>query len=260
MSPFAIPQELVKRLRVARHVTVLTGAGISAESGLPTFRDAMTGLWSRYRPEELATAQAFQRNPRLVWEWYAWRRGLAAQAAPNPGHLALAELERRVPQLTLITQNVDDLHQRAGSTKVIELHGNISRVKCFDEHVVVENWADTEDVPPRCPGCRGLLRPDVVWFGEMLPEQALNEATEAAVACDLFFSIGTSGIVEPAASLPYIALRSGAAVVVINLDVVNQSSPRLYKIHGPAGQVLPTLLQATWPKDEDRQDVDGYQP
>ncbi len=246
-TSYDIPDGLIKLLRDARHVAVLTGAGISAESGIPTFRDAQVGLWAQYNPEELATPTAFQRNPRLVWEWYAWRRNLVGKAMPNAGHFALAEMERYVPQLTLITQNVDDLHRRAGSTRLIELHGNITRTKCFEENVVVEEWAETSEVPPRCPRCRGLLRPDVVWFGEMLPEQELNDALEAARNCDVFLSIGTSGLVEPAASLPRVARQFGATVAVINPDVTAQASPSYYTIRGPAGQVLPALLEKTWP-------------
>jgi NAD-dependent deacetylase len=235
-------------LRAARRVVVLTGAGVSAESGVPTFRDAQTGLWAQYSPEELATPQAFQRNPRLVWEWYCWRRELVAGAEPNPGHLALAELERRVPQLTLITQNVDGLHQRAGSSNLIELHGNIARTRCFGEDRIVERWEPSEVVPPRCPDCGGPLRPDVVWFGELLPDQALRRALEATSSCDLFLSIGTSGLVEPAASLPYRALAHGASLLVLNLDVRSQASPPLYTIHGQSGRLLPELLAAAWPE------------
>src|SRR6185436_10152592 len=139
-------------------------------SGVPTFRDAQTGLWANFKPEELATTDAFRRQPKLVWEWYAWRREKVSSVQPNPGHLALAELEKRVPHFTLVTQNVDGLHQRAGSRNVLELHGNILRTKCFEEDVIVSEWADDGAVPPRCPKCRGPLRPDVVWFGEMLPE------------------------------------------------------------------------------------------
>jgi NAD-dependent deacetylase len=241
---FGVTPALVEALRSAQRVTVLTGAGISAESGVPTFRDAQTGLWARYRPEELATPEAFQRNPKLVWEWYTWRRNLVARAAPNAGHLALAELERRVPSMTLVTQNVDGLHQRAGSQVVIELHGNISRTKCSREGIVVESWAETGDAPPRCPQCGGFLRPDVVWFGESLPVRALQTAIEAAGACDLFFSIGTSGVVEPAASLPYEALRHGAQVVEINPDVTPLTAHATLALHDPAGQVLPALLRA----------------
>jgi NAD-dependent deacetylase len=241
-----VPEGLVQALHVAHSVAVLTGAGISAESGIPTFRDAQTGLWAKYNPEDLATPSAFRRNPRLVWEWYAWRRSLVAQASPNPGHIALAEMEQHIPRFTLITQNVDGLHRRAGSKNVIELHGNIVRTKCFQENVIVDTWAETEEVPPRCPRCRGLLRPDVVWFGEMLPEQALNDALEAAKTCDVFLSIGTSGLVEPAASLPFIAQSSGATVAIINPDVTAQALSTYYRINGPAGKVLPKLVYATW--------------
>lgn len=244
---YDIPEGLTDALRTAHSVAVLTGAGISAESGIPTFRDAQTGLWAKYNPENLATPSAFRRNPRLVWEWYAWRRSLVAQASPNSGHMALAEMEQHVPRFTLITQNIDGLHWRAGSKNVIELHGNIARTKCFRENVIVETWTDTDEVPPRCPRCNGLLRPDVVWFGEMLPEQALNDAIEAARTCDVFLSIGTSGVVEPAASLPSVAQRSRATVVIINPDVEVQASSTYYRINGPAGRVLSLLVRATWP-------------
>ena len=216
MSSFEIAPELAAALRGARHVAVLTGAGISAESGIPTFRDAQTGLWAKYDPRELATPQAFRDNPRLVWEWYAWRAELVGKAEPNVGHLALVEIERRVPTFTLITQNVDSLHHRAGSRNVIELHGRLGRVKCFDEDVVVEQWQETGDVPPRCPRCGGPLRPDVVWFGELLPRAALEAAVEASQLCDLFLSIGTSALVEPAASLPRVAMDAGATVAIVN--------------------------------------------
>jgi NAD-dependent deacetylase len=231
----------------ARHVVVLTGAGISAESGLPTFRNAQTGLWAQYRPEDLATPDAFRRNPRLVWEFSMQLAELAARSQPNAAHYALAELERRVPKFTLITQNVDGLHQRAGSTNVIELHGSSTRVRCFDKGILVEHWVKNGDVPPRCPHCGGLLRPDVVWFGELLADNLLDTAQAAADACDLFLSIGTSGEVEPAASLPYRALRRGAALVVINLDVTTRAAGSITTIHGQAGQVIPALVGAAWP-------------
>jgi len=242
-----LPDELIEAIRVARHLAVLTGAGISAESGVPTFRDAQTGLWARYDPTELATAQAFQRNPKLVWDWYQWRRELVAKAAPNAGHLALAQLESGLLQpgtrFTLITQNVDGLHQRAGSRSIIELHGNIWRTKCFTEDQVVEAWPPTDEVPPRCPRCGGLLRPDVVWFGEALPRHALAAATEAARACDVFFSIGTSALVQPAASLPLLALGHGAVVVEINPDETPLTAHLTYSLRGPAGTILPELVK-----------------
>lgn len=243
---FDIPPGLVEALRAAHHVAVLTGAGVSAESGVPTFRQAQTGLWARYDPEELATLAAFRRNPRLVWEWYTWRRELVAQAEPNPAHLALAEMERYVPTLTLITQNIDGLHQQAGSSAVIELHGNIGRDRCSEEGVVIESWTEVHDVPPRCPRCGAPLRPDVVWFGETLPLNALQAALLAARTCDVFFSIGTSALVQPAASLPYEALRHGAATVEINPDATPLTSHATHALHGPAGRLLPALLRATW--------------
>lgn len=239
-----LPLTLLDALRRARHVAALTGAGISAESGVPTFRDAQTGLWAQYHPEDLATPQAFRRDPKLVWDWYEWRRELVRQAAPNAGHVALARLEDRVPRVSVITQNVDGLHHRAGSTRVIELHGNIQRTICFECGRRVESWAGDERRPPHCPACDGRLRPDVVWFGEMLPRAALAAAYEAAQHCDLFFSIGTSGLVEPAASLPFEALRAGAVVVEINPQATPLSNHATYVLRGPSGVILPALLAA----------------
>jgi NAD-dependent deacetylase len=238
-----LPLSVTRALAHARRVCVLTGAGISAESGVPTFRDALTGLWERYNPEELATPEAFRRNPRLVWEWYAHRRELVESVKPNAGHVAIAELERRVPEFTLITQNVDGLHARAGSRRIIELHGNITRTTCSREHRIIASWEDTGEVPPRCPHCQGLLRPDVVWFGETLPEKALQEAMEAASACDLLISVGTSGIVYPAASIPGIARASGAFTLEVNPVETALSSSMDHSLRGPAGKILPALVQ-----------------
>jgi NAD-dependent deacetylase len=236
------PAELAEVLRSAGRVTVMTGAGISAESGVPTFRDAQRGLWARYDPQELATPQAFRRDPRLVWEWYQWRRELIAATRPNRGHEALVKLEKHLPTFTLITQNIDGLHQVAGSTNVIELHGNIARTKCFDEDRLVESWPETEECPPHCPNCGGFLRPDVVWFNESLPQQALAQALQAAQSCDLFFSIGTSALVQPAASLAHKARQSGAVLVEINLEPTPLTRYTNYAVHGPAGQILPALI------------------
>ena len=233
-------------LEHATSVAVLTGAGISAESGIPTFRDALTGLWERFRPEDLATPEAFRANPKLVWEWYAWRRAKVGEARPNPGHLALARLEEacaaRSARFALVTQNVDGLHQAAGSRNVIELHGNIRRVKCFDRHHAIDAWDDAGEVPPRCPKCGSPLRPDVVWFGEMLPEAALESAFAAARGCEVFLSVGTSTVVEPAASLPFLARRSGAAVVEVNPQPTPLTREATVSLRGPAGEVLPRLL------------------
>jgi NAD-dependent deacetylase len=241
-----IPESLVEALRSARTVVALTGSGISVESGVPTFRDAQTGLWARFDPEELATPEAFARDPRLVWEWYTWRRELVEKTAPNPGHEALTELERRVPSFVLVTQNVDGLHRRAGSRNVIELHGNIRRSKCSREGVVVEPREDDEEVPPSCPRCGAVLRPDVVWFGEMLPAEALEEAFEAARNCGLFFSIGTSGLVQPAASLSFEALQNGAIVVEVNPEETPLTRHTDYALRGRAGEVLPALVRTVY--------------
>jgi NAD-dependent deacetylase len=245
----AMAGHVVESLRQARHVVVLTGAGVSAESGLPTFRDALTGLWARYRAEELATPEAFERNPGLVWSWYRMRREAALHAAPNPAHVALARLETLVPRLTLITQNVDGLHRRAGSRGVVELHGDITRVRCSREGTPVETWEESETGdPPRCEQCGAFLRPDVVWFGESLPENGLRLAWSAAGECDLFLSVGTSNLVEPAASLPWTAAGSGATVAVVNTSMVGQrGGPGIHHLCGKAAEVLPGLLEAAWP-------------
>jgi NAD-dependent deacetylase len=234
---------LISVLRGAEHVVALTGSGISAESGVPTFREAQTGLWKRFLPRDLATPEAFAKDPRLVWEWYEWRRKLVAEAEPNPGHKALAELERRISDFTLITQNVDDLHARAHSQNTIELHGNILRSKCSLEGEVVEPEEQDDPVPPRCPRCGAPLRPDVVWFGEMLLPGALEAASEAARRCDLFFSIGTSSLVYPAATLPHEALENSATLVEINPSETPLTRHATFVLQGRAGEVLPSLLR-----------------
>ena len=209
-------EQSARILASARFVAMLTGAGVSAESGVPTFRDAQTGLWARFDPLQLATPTAFANHPKLVWDWYAWRRELVAKVEPNPAHGALVDIERRVPDCLLITQNVDGLHRRAGSRKVVELHGNIGRVKCSREGTVVEHWDCAGDDVPRCAACGALLRPDVVWFEEMLPPEALAAAEAMARRCDLMLVVGTSAEVYPAAALPIIAKASGAVVIEIN--------------------------------------------
>jgi NAD-dependent protein deacetylase/lipoamidase len=233
-------------LAQARAIAVLTGAGISAESGIPTFRDAMTGLWSRFRPEDLATPEAFARDPKTVWEWYAWRRATVAAVQPNAGHRALARLEalasRRGARFSLITQNVDGLHHAAGSRAIHELHGNIRRVKCFDHGHAAPSWDEDDEKPPRCRVCGSRLRPDVVWFGEMLPEGELGSSWRAAASCDVFLSVGTSGLVEPAASLPLLALDAGAVVIEVNPESTPLTHRATIALHGAAGSVLPLLV------------------
>ena len=238
--------ELVRRLAEADRVAVLTGAGISAESGIPTFRDP-GGLWQRFRPEELANVRAFLNNPVLVQGWYAHRRRLAGETEPNAGHCALAELEGLVPHFTLVTQNVDDLHRRAGSLNVIELHGNITRSHCIDcgEAAGEEELAPlAEGTPARCRACGGLVRPDVVWFGEMLPEGAMEAAAEAARAADVFLSIGTSAVVYPAAGLPLLAAESGAYAAEVNVERSAVADRMHEVVIGPSGAVLPELVAA----------------
>lgn len=240
-----IPPDLVQALKKARCITILTGAGISSESGIPTFRDSQTGLWAKYNPHELATPEAFEQDPKLVMDWYRWRRDLVLKARPNPGHYSIVELQRQIPNAILITQNVDGLHQAAGSTQVIELHGNIHRLRCASgaDHGK-HPW--TQDELPRCPICSRLLRPDIVWFGEALPAHALEQAVDATHGCDLFFSIGTSGIVEPAASLPYEALRSGAAVIEINPSPTPLTVYARFYFPYPSGSALPKIVQAAF--------------
>ena len=233
-------------LKFARAIAVLTGAGISAESGIPTFRDAMTGLWAHYKPEDLATPDAFQRDPATVWDWYAWRRERVSGVQPNAGHAALVALEescaRRGARFDLVTQNVDGLHHAAGSRRVHELHGNIRRVKCFANDHPAERWRDDGDRPPRCEICGSLLRPDVVWFGEALPEGTLAAAYRAAGACDVFLCVGTSTVVEPAASLPFAALEAGALVIEVNPHPTPLTRHASIALAGAAGIVLPSLV------------------
>lgn len=237
-----LPQRVADALAASRHTVLLTGAGISAESGVPTFRQAQTGLWARYRPEDLATAEAFERDPQLVWDWYQWRRSLLSAARPNPAHLAIAALERLLPRVTLITQNVDGLHQRAGSTAVLEFHGTLNRNRCSIEHDQTGSADLAQARPPRCRSCGAAMRPDVVWFGEPIPVAVLSAATIAASTCDLFISAGTSAMVEPAASLAGHAKRNGALLVEINTELTNLSAGVDFMLQGPAATLLPALV------------------
>lgn len=235
-------EELISTLRHARSVCVLTGAGISAESGVPTFRGE-GGLWKKFRPEELANFDAFIRNPELVWEWYAYRRRLIHDVKPNPAHYGLVALERFVENFTLVTQNVDNLHRRAGSKNVLELHGNIERSYCIQCRALApDDVLEGQTGVPRCAKCGGLIRPDVVWFGEALPLDLFSKAESAARQCDIFFSIGTSAVVFPAASLSYMALDHGALVIEINLEPTDLSSRAHEVLTGKAGDILPELL------------------
>ena len=228
-----------------RRIVALTGAGISAESGVPTFRGE-AGLWRQYRPEELATPRAFARDPKLVWEWYDWRRGVIGACQPNPAHQALAGMESRLPDFTLITQNVDGLHRLAGNQHVLELHGDIWRLRCTRQGTtLVDRAAPLPEIPPRCAECGALMRPDVVWFGEALPGDVLEDAFAASAACDVVLVIGTSAVVQPAATLPLIAIENGAALVEINPQPTPLSDYADLTLRQPAAQALPELWQ-TW--------------
>jgi NAD-dependent deacetylase len=228
-------------LQSAMSVAVLTGAGISAESGIPTFRGD-GGLWKNFRAEELATPEAFARDPKVVWEWYDWRRSQIAAAEPNAGHRALSQMERKMPRFTVITQNVDGLHERAGSVSVLKLHGNIWTIRCTAcerERRDLRPHLDT--LPPIC-SCGGLERPGVVWFGEGLPDAIWDEAVQSAQESDLFFVIGTSAVVHPAAGLVYLAKNAGAKVVEINVAETPVSSTVDLSWRAPAAEALPALL------------------
>lgn len=228
-------------LAAASRVVALTGAGISAESGIPTFRGA-GGLWREYRAESLATPEAFAKNPRLVWEWYDWRRCLISKAEPNAGHRALAELERRKPAFTLVTQNVDGLHDRAGSRNLLKLHGDIWWVRCTAcGREQKDDRAPLAVLPPQCD-CGGLLRPSVVWFGEPLPAETWREAEQAASDAELFLVIGTSAVVYPAAGLVSLAKLSGARVIELNTSETPLSAQVDCSLRGSSGELLAQLI------------------
>jgi NAD-dependent deacetylase len=234
-------QQAREWLKRASSVAALTGAGISAESGIPTFRGA-GGLWREFRAEDLATPEAFARDPRLVWEWYDWRRCLIAQAEPNAGHRALAELERRVESFTLVTQNVDGLHDRAGSRNTLKVHGDIWMVRCTAcGREQRDDRATLAELPPRCV-CGGLLRPGVVWFGEALPAQVWIEAEAATREAEVFLVVGTAAVVYPAAGLVPLAKAAGARVIEINLDQTPYSDDVDCSLRGRAGELLPELI------------------
>ena len=245
----AFSEKLFRRLQHAYHVVVLTGAGISAASGVPTFR-GKEGLWRNFRAEELANLNAFLDNPELVWEWYNWRRDLIRNVRPNLGHYALVDIERFFPEFALVTQNVDNLHREAGTKKIIELHGNIMRnigIDCKEpsscDFDMDATTADGQKVP-MCKTCGSLVRPGVVWFGEMLPETVLEAAQQRSAEAEVFISIGTSSVVEPAASLPYLAKGNGAYLLEINPEETPLSRVADERISAPADKVLPLLALA----------------
>ncbi len=241
-----------KFLRLANRVVVLTGAGVSKESGVPTFRDAQEGLWAKFDPQELATPAAFRRNPKLVWDWYEFRRKFIAGIKPNPGHYAIADLEDLLPEVVVVTQNIDSLHRVAGSSDVIELHGNIAQHKCFNDcrgtptliDLGTLTW-DEQNGPPACPHCGAFVRPNVVWFTEALPENALDRAVQLCQQADVVLVVGTSGMVQPAASLPYHAKRWGNAYLIDMNPNEDEITPfcDLF-LQGPSGVLLPQLIQA----------------
>lgn len=235
------------QLAQARRVCVLTGAGMSAESGIPTFRDAMSGLWSRFDPAQLASEEGFRADPAQVWDWYAERRQGVRAAQPNAGHLALADYGRRRPGvLTLVTQNVDDLHQRAGWPQTIRLHGDILAARWLDDcprGLGCSPATAVPGTPPHCADCGNLLRPGVVWFGEMLPEDAIDAAERAARGCELMLVVGTSGAVWPAAGLAALARRAGAKVAVVNPQASEIDGEAHWTLRGTAARVLPLLLE-----------------
>lgn len=234
--------EAVRKSLQKGRIVAFTGAGISAESQVPTFRGA-GGLWRNYQPERLATAEAFEEDPQMVWEWYDWLRGLIHKAEPNPGHLALTELQRRAgDRFTLVTQNMDGLHERAGSHDVVKLHGDIWLLRCVEcGHEGRNEQVPIRPLPPVCE-CGGLLRPAIVWFGEMLPMDQWERAMGAAQTADVFLSIGTSASVYPAAGLVQVARQSGAKVVIVNPDPTPADALAEWVLRGPAGEMLPRLL------------------
>ncbi|MFW8566269.1 SIR2 family NAD-dependent protein deacylase [Orrella sp. 11846] len=243
---------MLKRLAQAKSVVVFTGAGVSQESGIPTFRDALTGLWKNFDPNELATLEAFDRQPEIVWGWYEFRRAQLLQCAPNPAHLAIAQLQALQPNVHVVTQNVDDLHERAGSSDVIHLHGSIFQTRCRNCHAPFEYTQTATSVidahraspPPSCPECGGPIRPGVVWFGEMLPEHEWSRAVEVIEQCDVLLSVGTSSVVYPAAELPFTASENGACVIQINPQTTSLDVVADYNLHGKAGEVLTALVSS----------------
>lgn len=237
----AFEKTFLDKLAVSEKVVFFTGAGISAESGIPTFR-GKDGIWNKLKPEELANFNAFMRNPKMVWEWYNHRKKIIHESKPNAGHITIAEFEKYFDDVTVVTQNIDNLHRRAGSRKIYELHGNIERNYCINCKTFYNEELDFSEGVPKCK-CGGLIRPDVVWFGEFLPADQLEASERAAINSDIFFVVGTSAVVYPAAGLVYTAKRSGSYVVEINIEETEVSSIADFSFYGEAGKVLPEILE-----------------
>jgi NAD-dependent deacetylase len=239
-------QNAAQLLAQASRVACLTGAGVSAESGVPTFREAHTGLWTRFDPMELASQEGFAADPGLVWRWYVERLCMVEDAMPNAGHIALAQLESVLSQFTILTQNVDNLHERAGSQSVVHLHGSIAAFRCSGcrRPYALQAGDRNTTMPPTCPACGAYVRPDVVWFGELLPDEALENAWTKAESCDVMLVVGTSGVVYPAAQLPYLAKRAGSVIIDVNVEANPISEMADLFLQGPSGEVLPRLVKA----------------
>lgn len=233
----------VSILSQCKTVIVSTGAGVSRESGIPTFRENQSGIWANFDPEELATLEGFLRNPKLVWEWYQSRIEMIKKVEPNPGHYAIAKMQNMFEKFILITQNIDNLHQKAGSRDVCELHGNILQYKCLDEDNLITVLPESDDVPPLCPCCHSMIRPNVVWFGEALPEKELSFAFTQSARCDCFIVVGTSGLVQPAASLPFIALKNNAHIIEVNPNESAITPIADVFLKGKSGEILPKLVE-----------------
>lgn len=234
-------EEFLEKIIEAKNVVFFTGAGISAESGIPTFR-GKDGIWNKLKPEELANFDAFLANPNMVWEWYSGRKKIVHESKPNPGHIAIAEAENIFENVSVVTQNIDNLHNRAGSSNVYELHGNIERNYCINCKTFYNDVLFEEKKAPKCD-CGGLIRPDVVWFGEFLPEDQFLKSEHASLTADLFFIVGTSGIVYPAASLIYSAKRAGAFLIEINTEKTEATNAADRSFFGSAGEILPSLIK-----------------
>lgn len=252
--PPTLPEAVLNRMKTARNVVALTGGGMAAESKVPSFRESHVGRWAEYDVSELATQQAFVRNPRLVWEWYDYRRRLAEDAVPSQAHYALVDLEQHYPSFTLITQTIDGLHWRAGSRDLVELNGCLRRGRCYDAGHILSAWEEEGEVPPICPHCGSMLRPDVVMFGEGLPELELRRARKAVEKCDLLLCVGSIGAIEPVASFPFVARRVGALVVSIAKDDDTIYSLMAdHVVRATPGEFLPELVRVITGNREERQ-------